>query len=142
MTITDFKAELKDWRLTKYKLINFAIGISALLIYEFIGRPVYRPYIYANEINDFHVADTLGNSLGTGAAIFVLVAILSNEALKGNYLLKLVTISIILYEIAQPLLGKPIDLWDIAATLITGVISYWIFNRMFHSPNRKNTTTN
>ena len=65
MTINDFKLELKNWKFTKYKAINFAIGISALLIYEFIGRPIYRPYIYANKINDFHIADTLDNPLGT-----------------------------------------------------------------------------
>ena len=103
MTINDFKTELKNWRLTKYKAINFAIGISALLIYEFFARPIYRPYIYANNINDFYIADTLGNTLGTLTTIFFLIAILSNETVKGNYLIKLGTFSVVIYELAHPL---------------------------------------
>jgi hypothetical protein len=65
MTLNDFLSEFKNWKFTKYKAINFAIGLSALLLYEFVGRPIYRPYIYTNKINDFHIADTLGNTFGT-----------------------------------------------------------------------------
>lgn len=128
MTINDIKTELKNWKLTKYKAVNFAIGISALLIYEFVGRPIYRPYIYTNKINDFHIADTLGNTLGTLTTIFVLIAIFSNETVKGNYMIKLGTISVILFELAHPLLGKPVDVWDIIATILSGLLSFVIFN--------------
>jgi hypothetical protein len=131
MTLKDFRKELKNWKFTKYKAINFAIGISALLIYEFIGRPIYRPYIYNNKINDFHIADTLGNTFGTVPTIFFLIAILSNEPIKGNYLIKLGTFSVIVYELAHPLLGKPIDIWDIIATIMAGFISYVIYNSIF-----------
>ena len=134
MTLNDFKTELKNWKLTKYKAINFAIGISALLIYEFIGRPIYRPYIYKNKINDFHIADTLGNTFGTLPTIFFLVAILSNDTTKGNYLIKLGTFSVVVFELAHPLLGKPIDIWDIVATILTGFISYLIYNNIFKDP--------
>lgn len=131
MTMNDFISELRKWRFTRYKAINFSIGILALLIYEFIGRPIYRPYIYENKINDFHIANTLGNTLGTMPTIFFLVAIFSNNTLKGNFLIKLGTLSVVVYELAHPLLGKPIDIWDIAATLITGMISYLIYNAIF-----------
>lgn len=139
MKIKDFIAELKTWKLTRYKAINFAIGISGLLIYEFVGRPIYRPYIYNNNINDFHFADTLGNTFGTLPTIFFLIAILSNDTIKGNYLIKLGTFSVILFELAHPLLGKPIDIWDIVATIITGLISYVIYNSIFKGeyPRRK-----
>jgi len=40
MTLKDFRTELATWKLTKYKAINFTIGISALLVYEFVGRPI------------------------------------------------------------------------------------------------------
>jgi len=133
MTLNDFKTEFKNWRLTKYKAINFAIGISALLIYEFIGRPIYRPYIYTNKINDFHIADTLGNTLGTLPTLFFLIAFLSNDTFKGNYLLKLGTFSVIIFELAHPLLGKPIDIWDIIATILTGFFSYLFYNFLFQS---------
>ena len=141
MTINDFVSELKQWRLTKYKAINFAIGISALLIYEIVGRPIYRPYIYNNKIYDFHVADTLGNTFGTLPTIFFLVAILSNDTPKGNYLIKLATFSVVVFELASPLLGKPIDIWDISATILTGFFSYLVYNSLFKNlqPNRKTT---
>ena len=40
---------------------------------------------------------------------------------QNLYLIKTIIISMALYEIAQPLLGKPIDPWDIVATVMTGV---------------------
>lgn len=131
MTIADFKQELTNWRFTRYKIINLLIGLAALLLYEFVGRPIYRPYIYRNNINDFHIADTLGNSLGTIATIFFLIAVLSNETIKGNYCIKLGTISVISFELAHPLLGKPIDGWDILATLVIGLFSYLLYNAIF-----------
>ncbi len=131
MTIDEFKTELKHWRLTKYKAINFGIGISALLVYEFIGRPLYRPYIYSNQINDFHIADTLGNTFGTLPTIFFLIAILSKDTEKGNYLIKLGTLGVVVFELAHPLLGKPIDIWDILATFLAGFVSYLIYNGIF-----------
>jgi hypothetical protein len=131
MNIKDILSELRNWKLTKYKTINFTIGFSGLLIYEFVGRPIYRPYIYNNRINDFHIADTLGNSFGALPTIFFLIAILSNDTTKGNYLIKLGTFSIVVFELAHPLLGKPIDIYDIIATIITGLISYLIYNIIF-----------
>lgn len=142
MTLNDFKTELRNWKLTKYKAINFAIGISALLIYEFVGRPIYRPYIYSNKINDFHIADTLGNTLGTLPTIFFLIAILSNDTKKGNYLIKLGTFSIVVFELVHPLLGKPIDIWDILATILTGFISYLVYNSLFKDRQPEQKTTN
>lgn len=142
MTINDFASELKSWKLTKYKTINFTIGISALLIYEFVGRPIYRPYIYNNKINDFHIADTLGNTFGTLPTIFFLIAILSNDTTKGNYLIKIGTFSVVIFEFAHPLLGKQIDIWDIIATIMTGLISYLIYNGIFKNRKLNGKTTN
>lgn len=133
MRLNDFLSELRNWRLTRYKVINLAIGIIALLVYEFVGRPIYRPYIYNNKINDFHIADTLGNTFGTLPTLFFLIAFLSNDTTKGNYLIKLGTFSIVVFELAHPLLGKPIDIWDILATILTGFISYVVYNRIFQN---------
>lgn len=131
MTVKDLREELKHWRMTKYKVINFTIAILSLLIYEFIGRPVYRTFIYSNNLNDFHIADTLGNTFGTVTTLFFLVGIFSNDKIKGNYLIKVGTISVVVYELAQPLLGKPIDPWDIVATVLTGGISLLAYNLIF-----------
>jgi hypothetical protein len=141
MTLRDFKSELKNWKFTKYKAINFAIGITALFIYEFIGRPIYRPYIYNNKINDFYIADTLGNTFGTMPTIFFLIAILSNDTIKGNYLIKLGIFSVVVFELASPLLGKPIDIWDIIATILAGLVSYLIYNGIFKSKSNEQKTT-
>ena len=88
MNLNEFYSELRNWKFTRYKAINFAIGISGLLIYEFLARPIYRPYIYENKINDFHIADTIGNTFGTLPTLFFLTAILSNDTVKGNFLIK------------------------------------------------------
>lgn len=143
MTIQDFRLEIKNWKFSKYKLINFIIGVSALLLYEFAGRPYYRPYIYSHNINDLHIADTLGNSLGTIATIFILVSLLTSETVKGNFLIRIITVAVALYEIAHPLLGKPIDIWDIVATIVSGVISFFLFNFIFKPElNSKNLQQN
>lgn len=131
MQLKDFRTELKNWKFTRYKAINFSIGLAALLIYEFIGRPLYRPYIYQHKINDFHIADTLGNTFGTVPTLFFLVALLSNETTKGNYLIKLGTFGVVVFELLHPLLGKPIDISDLLATIITGSISYLVYNAIF-----------
>lgn len=131
MELSDFITEIKNWRLSKYKIINFAIGLIALLIYEFIGRPIYRPYIYQHKINDFHIADTLGNTFGTIPTLFFLVVLFSTEIERGQKMIKLGTISVVIFELVHPFLGKPIDIWDIVATCITGFISYHILNLIF-----------
>jgi hypothetical protein len=63
--------------------------------------------------------------------IFFLIAILSNDITKGNYLIKLGTISVVVFELAHPLLGKPIDIWDIIASIFTGLASYLIYHSIF-----------
>lgn len=140
MTLNEIKTEIRNWKLTRYKVINFAIGISALLVYEFIGRMIYRPYIYNNKINDFHIADTLGNTFGTFPTIFFLIAILSNDTIKGNYLIKLGTFSVVVFELLHPLLGKKIDIYDIIATIVAGFVSYLIYNGLFKDEKNKQNT--
>jgi hypothetical protein len=108
MTFDNLKEEIKNWRFTKYKLINLLIGSGSLLIYEFMARPYYRPYIYRNKINDLHLAGALGNTLGTLATVFILVSLLSRGKERGKYLIRTATIVLVLYEVAQPLLVKPL----------------------------------
>ncbi|MFD2513146.1 hypothetical protein ACFSRY_04665 [Pontibacter locisalis] len=120
MTIKDLKDGITSWKLTRERIINLTVGLSAVLIYEFFARPVYRPYIYKNHINDFHLADTIGNTLGTIATVFVLIGFIGQGRAQHYFLIKSITVSVALYEIAHPLLGKPIDPWDIIATVLTG----------------------
>lgn len=133
----EFK-KISEWRVSRYKITSFAIGITALLIYELIGLPFYRPYIYSNKINDFHIADTLGNTLGTIALIFILIALFSDEKAKGKPVIKFGTIIALLMELLHPLLGKSIDIWDILATLTTSILCLIAFNFLFKDTERIN----
>jgi hypothetical protein len=127
--------ELRDviigWRFTWERVVNLAIGLAALLILEFVARPIYRPYIYGNNINDFHLADTLGNTLGTIATIFVLIGLIGQGKAQNQSLIKTITISVALYEIAHPLLGKTIDPWDIVATFLTGGLCLMLYKLLY-----------
>ena len=136
MTIRELKAELVSWKFTRARAINLAVGFSALLIYEFFARPIYRPYIYSHQINDFHIADTLGNSLGTIATIFIFLGLIGKTEAQHIFLIKTITISLILYEVVHPLLGKPMDFWDVLATLLTGWFC-WVLYRFIHKANVK-----
>ena len=55
---------------TTLKKITLGIGISAYFVTE-MARSFYRPYIYANNIDDWVIADTIGNSLGTVTAVTI-----------------------------------------------------------------------
>ena len=136
MTINDLKQGIATWRFTKERIINLTIGFSAVLIYEFIARPFYRPYIYKNNINDFHLADTIGNSLGTIATVFVLIGFIGQGKSQHLFLIKTIVLSVALYELAHPLLGKAIDSWDILATVVTGGLCLMIYS-IIHSTNKK-----
>lgn len=130
MTLQDVRDGIATWKLTRERIINLSIGFTAVLVYEFIARPIYRPYIYKNEINDFHLADTIGNSLGTIATIFVLIGFIGQGRTQHFFLIKIITMSVAFYEIAHPLLGKSMDLWDIVATILTGGLCYVLYKAL------------
>lgn len=124
------KSEISDWLLSKRRIINMVIGLSAVLLYE-AARAYYRPFIYSNEINDFHIADTLGNSLGTVATVFVFTSMLGHDHMQDRFLLRTVIISVLVYEVAHQLLGKSIDPWEMIATGIAGFFCEG-FYRLIH----------
>ena len=142
MTIKDLREGIKNWKFTTERIINLAIGLSAVLIYEFLARPIYRPYIYRNKINDFHLADTIGNSLGTLATVFVLIGFLGQGRTQNIFLIKTIMISVALYEIAHPLLGKAIDPWDILATLLTGGLCLMLYKLIHPTLNKEHRQAN
>ncbi|MCC6299770.1 MAG: hypothetical protein IT314_10760 [Anaerolineales bacterium] len=128
--MNSLRDEITNWVSSKRRIINLLIGLSAVAFYE-LARAYYRPFIYSNGINDFHIADTLGNSLGTIATVFVFVSILGIDRAKDIFLIRTVTIAVIVYELAHPLLGKAIDPLDIVATLAAGIFSEILY-RFIH----------
>ena len=125
--------ELIHWLYSKRRILNLLIGINAVLLYE-IARAYYRPYIYTQGIHDFHIADTLGNSLGTMATVFVFVSLLGRDSAQDYFLIRAVTISVLAYEAAHPLLGKPIDLWDMVATILAGAFCEVLYRLVHKQP--------
>jgi uncharacterized protein (DUF2164 family) len=126
--------EIINWLHSKRRIINLLIGLSAVVLYEFV-RATYRPYIYSQGINDFHIADTIGNSLGTVATIFVFTSLLGKDLAQDYFMIRTVTISVAVYELAHPLLGKPIDPWDLATTIVTGVICEFLYRLIYRRPH-------
>lgn len=124
------KSEIINWLHFKRRTLNMAIGVSVVLFYE-AARVYYRPHIYSNALDDFHIADTLGNSLGTVATVYVLASLLGRHSTQDYFLIRTVTISVLVYEAVHPLLGKPIDFWDMAATVIAGFFCEG-FYRLLH----------
>lgn len=130
MLFEKLRTTIANWRFSRRRFINLAIGISALLLYE-AARAYYRPFIYSQAINDFHIADTLGNSLGTVTTVFVFVALLGRGGQHDYFLLRTVTIGVLVYELAHPLLGKPVDVYDLVATVLAGVLCEGLY-RLLH----------
>ena len=130
MDIQEIKEDLFKKSMTRHNVLDLSVGLFTLLFHEFIAKPYYRTYIYANDIYDFHIADTLGNSLGTIAGIFIIVGLIGRDIIKNQLLIKITTISFILFELAQRLFGKPIDPWDVIATILTGGFCLFIYGRI------------
>lgn len=138
MTILEVLSGFKTWRFIRSRATDLVVALVAVALYEFVARPYYRPYIYAHGIHDFHLADTLGNTLGTVATVFTFLFIFRREPKTDVFIINTVTISLALYELAHPLLGKPIDPWDFGATILSGFLCYLIhqsFNRHHASPD-------
>ena len=116
----------KKNNLTSLKKITLLIGISAFLITE-LGRSFYRPYIYANKIDDYFIADTIGNSFGTVTAIFMILTLSGKGTSKDWKIVFIIIAGLIIYEFLN-LTGKTaIDVNDIIATVVFGTISVLIY---------------
>ena len=112
---------VNEWARSRSRVLAMVVGLVAVALCE-LGRAFYRPYIYSNHIRDFHVADTLGNSFGTVATIFVFVSIFGRTFEQGLVTLRTAALSVVVFELAHPLLGKVIDPWDLFATLISAAL--------------------
>ena len=118
------KAAIKT--IDSFRVIYFVIAVLFFFLTE-IGRNIYRPYIYSNNIDDYGIADSIGNSGGIIVQIFFMLAILNSPRKKVFRVIGFVVIGYILYEILQPYLPRGVFDWkDIYGTIIGGVISLFI----------------
>jgi len=109
------------------RIIYFLSFILAFGLTE-IGREIYRPFIYNNNINDLGIADSIGNLGGIVAQVFLMLVILNSTKKKGIRLIVFIVCGYILYEILQQILPRGTFDWkDIYGTFIGGLISLIIF---------------
>ena len=81
----------------------------------------YRPYIYANHFNDWHLADTIGNIVAVPAAAFLFYAVQKTIRQTKLAVLTLDFFSWCLYELV---FSQTFDWWDILASFLMCLITY------------------
>jgi len=109
------------------RIVYFVVFLLSFLFTEF-GRYVYRPFIYHNHINDFGIADSIGNWGGIVVQIFFGLAIINSSFKQGFSVIAVATGGYILYEFAQPYLPKGTFDWlDVYGTLAGGIIALALF---------------
>ena len=106
-----------------FRLLYAATAVAAFLATE-AGRFIYRPYIYENGINDFGIADSMGNLGGIVVQIFFSLTILNSQRKKAFNVIGFLVAGYILYEIVQPNLPKgDFDWKDNYGKVIGGIVS-------------------
>jgi len=110
------------------KRIAFFLIFVFMFVFTEIGRKIYRPYIYLNDLFDFWIADTIGNLTGTIAIIFFDFAGVNPKHKQGRIFLIIITLGLIVYELLQFFSPRSILDWrDMIATIIAGLISWGIY---------------
>lgn len=111
----------------KFRVIYFVTFLIFFGLTE-IGRYIYRPFIYENNINDFGLADSMGNLGGIIVQIFFGLALINATKKNGLRIISVFVIGLILYEAVQPILPKGVFDWkDIYGTIIGGLIGMLLF---------------
>jgi hypothetical protein len=78
-------------------------------------------------MEDFGLADTMGNSLGVVTQIFFMLAVLHSNWRQGLRVIGFVVCGYIVYEFLQPVLPKgTFDANDVTATVVGGAIAVGI----------------
>jgi hypothetical protein len=104
--------------------LAYLIAFVCFFILTEMGRKVYRPYVYRNHIDDWGVADTIGNSLGTLTQIFLYLGLANATKVQSYRLIAFVTLGYVAYEVVQPILPRStFDLKDVFATLAAGIVA-------------------
>jgi hypothetical protein len=102
----------------------YFVTFAAFFILTEIGREIYRPFVYQNGINDFGLADVIGNLLGTVAIIFFCLGVNHANWMQSIRITVFVTVGVTIYELLQPILPKgTLDWKDVVSTPIAGIFS-------------------
>jgi VanZ family protein len=89
------------------------------------GRFIYRPFVYTHDINDWGIADTMGNHIGAVALIFAILTVMHANRLESYIVVAVVALGYVAYEFAQSYLpGSTPDMRDAIASLVGGMIAF------------------
>ncbi len=91
-------------------------AVSAFFLTE-MGRSFYRPYIYAHEIDDWFIADTIGNSFGTVTAVFVILTMSGKGTSWDWRLVGMVLAGLLFYETLNLAGNHAFDVNDVIARI-------------------------
>lgn len=123
----------------KMKFIISGILIAAIGL---VLSHTYRPYIYENHINDYHLADVIGSIVCVPAAVLCVYGI------DNRYSIKQYTIGAAVVYIAYEFLGLfhihgTFDVYDIIAIIISSLVFLsdmlviWSFKRQIDGKFRE-----
>ena len=102
--------------------VSFLIGLGFVII-GFLAKTFYRDYINSNSIDDFGLAGSLPSFL----YVIGFSQILQIRPIKyPSLVILVVTLGSIIYEFKQSYRSGTLDINDIIASILGGVISYWI----------------
>ena len=108
--------------------VIYVVALILAFVVTEIGRHVYRPIIYQNDINDFGLADSIGNMGGIIAQVFLGLALMNPNLKQGFRVIGFLIIGYIFYEIVQPILPKGTFDWkDVFGTILGGVLAGIVF---------------
>ena len=113
--------------MTKEQKANLSVAITLFAAGQLLSS-FYRPYIYANQINDFGFADTIGSLVAVPAFCFFLWSLKSyNSKTKSLHILGASLIYSFVWE-SMGLTGLhgTFDWKDIIAALISGALTFAI----------------
>ncbi len=102
-----------------YVCLGICVGCFGLLLALF-----YRPFIYENNIKDFHFADTLGSLFCVPSSAFISYGLHK----KSNFFRLLIfnTIFWVIYEIPSSI-ADSIDSYDYLAIIISSLLTWLSF---------------
>ena len=112
--------------------VAYLIGFVLFFLLTEFGRKIYRPYVYQHHVDDYGIADTIGNSLGTLTQILLYLGLANATKAQSYRIIAFVTLGYIAYEIVQPFLPRGTFDWkDVWATVAAG-ISATVFVTLIH----------
>ncbi len=108
--------------MNKAKVVFILLGLVFIALTH-VGDTLYRDWAYANQVNDFGLADYLPSITGTITAVFLLIGLSKEPLSDAPRNACWVMVGCVIYEVGQPFLGTGVFDWqDIVAVITTGCV--------------------